>query len=121
MVDGGFPSWNTVSDALRIGLTETGVTMWALDAETVDEGGLGVRTSLEGEPFGSAGQSLAAGRLVVADPLRIHALLFGGIAPGHEVSSRTTRMTLFSVAVDGVPAIHVEEAMWITTEVLGTG
>ncbi|HEY2160717.1 MAG TPA: phenylalanine--tRNA ligase beta subunit-related protein [Solirubrobacteraceae bacterium] len=121
LMHGGFRSRDTVSDALLIGLIETGVPIWALDSETVDEGGLGVRTSLEGEPFGTAGQSLAAGRLVVADGLRIHAVLFGGIAPGHEVSPRTKRVTLFSVAVDGVPAIHVEEAMWITTEVLGTG
>jgi hypothetical protein len=28
---------------------------------------------------------------------------------------------LFSVGVDGVPAIHVEEALWTAVEVLGSG
>ncbi|HEY2436263.1 MAG TPA: hypothetical protein VGH93_03720 [Solirubrobacteraceae bacterium] len=121
LMHGGFRSRDAVSDALLIGLIETGVPVWALDAEAVDEGGLGVRTSVEGEQFGSAGQSLAAGRLVVADALRIQALLFGDVAPGHGVGPRTRRMTVFSVAVDGVPAIHVEEALWITAEALGTG
>lgn len=121
LMHGGFRSEGTVSDALLIGLIETGVPVWALDAEVVGEGGPGIRTTLPGEPFGGGGEPLAAGRLVVADALRIHALLFGAIAPGHGVGPRTKRMMLFSVAVDGVPAIHVEEALWITTEVLTTG
>jgi hypothetical protein len=37
------------------------------------------------------------------------------------VTSRTRRATLFSVAVEGVPAIHVEEALWATLEVLTAG
>jgi hypothetical protein len=28
---------------------------------------------------------------------------------------------LFAVGVEGVPAIHLEEALWICAEVLGTG
>ena len=58
---------------------------------------------------------------MVADAQRIHALLFGEIAPGHEVSSRSRRLALFAVGVEGVPAIHVEEALWTTVEVLTTG
>ena len=115
---GGFRSTNLVGDALLIGLLETGVPVWALDAEGVDVGGLGIRTAREREPFGSSERTLADGRLVVADAERIHAILFGEIAPGHEVGTRTTRLTLFAVAVDGVPAIHVEEALWSTLDVL---
>ena len=62
---------------------------------------------------------LEPGRLVVADATRVHALLFGPVAPEHEVSTATERVTLFSVGVDGVPAIHVEEALWICLEALG--
>lgn len=120
LMHGGFRSTDIVADALLIGLIETGVPVWALDEDTVDAGGLGIRTTAEGEPFGAEGYPLPAGRLVVADARRIHALLFGGIAPGHEVSPRTRRLTLFSVAVDGVPAIHVEEALWLTVDVLTT-
>lgn len=118
LMHGGFRSEDIVSDALLIGLIETGVPVWALDAELVDPGGLGIRTTAEGESFRRADQPLAPGRLVVADAARIHAQLFGAIAPGHAPGSRTKRVTLFSVAVDGVPAIHVEEALWLTTEVL---
>jgi DNA/RNA-binding domain of Phe-tRNA-synthetase-like protein len=120
LMHGGFRSREIISDALLIGLIETGVPVWALDAELVDPGGLGIRTTAEVEPFGAAGQSLAPGRLVVADAVRIHAQLFGAIAPGHMPGARTKRLTLFSVAVDGVPEIHVEEALWVTTEVLTT-
>jgi DNA/RNA-binding domain of Phe-tRNA-synthetase-like protein len=118
LMHGGFRSTNLVGDALLIGLLETGVPVWALDAEGVDVGGLGIRTAREREPFGSSERMLADGRLVVADAERIHAILFGEIAPGHEVGTRTTRLTLFAVAVDGVPAIHVEEALWSTLDVL---
>jgi len=121
LMHGGFRSTGIVSDALLIGLIETGVPVWALDAELVDEGGLGIRTTLEGERFGTLEHPLAPGRLVVADSTRVHALLFGEIAPGHQVSPRSRRLALFSVAVDGVPAIHVEEALWATIEVLTAG
>jgi DNA/RNA-binding domain of Phe-tRNA-synthetase-like protein len=121
LMAGGFRSTDIVSDALLIGLIETGVPVWALDAEVVDAGGLGIRTTIEGEPFGSPDHRLPAGRLVVGDASRAHALLFGAIAPGHEVTSQTRRLTLFSVAVEGVPAIHLEEALWLTVDVLGAG
>jgi DNA/RNA-binding domain of Phe-tRNA-synthetase-like protein len=121
LMRGGFLSQDIVNDALLIGLVETGVPVWALDAERVDTDGLGIRTTAAGEPFGDSEQTLPAGRLVVADARRVHGLLFGAIAPGHSAGPHTRRLALFSVAVDGVPAIHVEEALWATTEALTTG
>ena len=53
LMQGGFRSTDIVSDALLIGLIETGVPVWALDADTVGAGGLGIRTTAEGEPIGS--------------------------------------------------------------------
>ena len=61
---------------------------------------------------------LPPGRLVVADSQRIHAMLFGEVAPGHGVGSRTKRIAVFSVGVEGVPAIHVEEALWVFAEAI---
>ena len=52
-------------------------------------------------------------------PRRIHGLLFGELAPGHAATARTKRIALFSVGVEGVPAIHVEEALWVCAEALG--
>lgn len=119
LLQGGFRSRDLVRDALLIGLVETGVPVWALDADRVDAGGLGIRTSAPGDRFGSGEQPLEPGRLVVADSRRVCALLFGAIAPGHEVDARTRRVALFSVRVAGVPEIHVEEALWCCAEVLG--
>ena len=44
----------------------------------------------------------------------VHAVLFGELAPGHEVErANASRIGLFTVGVDGVPAIHIEEALWV--------
>lgn len=121
LMHGGFRSNGVVSDAITIALVETGVPIWALDADRVGEGGLGIRTSESGDRLGTSEYSdyLEAGRLVVADGGSIHGLLFGNLAPGHGVTKRTRRMVLFAVGVDGVPSIHIEEALWLCVEVLG--
>lgn len=123
LVHGQFRSYDLVHDATLIALVETGVPVWALDADAVEASGLGIRASVQGDRFGSGEQSrpLPPGRLVVSDARNIHAILFGELAPGHEVTSRSRRIALFTVAVEGVPSIHVEEALWLAVEVLGAG
>jgi DNA/RNA-binding domain of Phe-tRNA-synthetase-like protein len=123
LLHGQFRSYDLVHDALLIALVETGVPVWALDADVVDAAGLGIRTSVEGDCLGSAEQAppIASGRLVVADARSVHGILFGDLAPGHQMGSRTSRLALFSVGVDGVPAIHVEEAIWLCLELLAEG
>jgi DNA/RNA-binding domain of Phe-tRNA-synthetase-like protein len=123
LLHGQFRSHNLVEDAQLIGLVETGVPVWALDADHVEAGGLGIRLSVEGDLLGGGEQALElpAGRLVVADSRHIHALLFDEVAEAHLVTSRTRRVALFAVAVEGVPAIHIEEALWVAVEVLGGG
>ena len=108
-----------VQDALTIALVETGVPLWALDAGTV-QGPLGLRIAREGEPLGREPGALAlpAGRIVVADGWVALAPLFGEPAPGHGVTRRTRRLLLFAVHVDGVPALHVAEAVWACAETL---
>jgi DNA/RNA-binding domain of Phe-tRNA-synthetase-like protein len=120
---GGFRSYDLVSDALLIALIETGVGLWALDAARVAPGGLGIRVTGAGERLGSAeiADYLQPDRLVVADDELVHALLFGDVARGHEPTARTERIVVFAIAVDGVPEIHVEEALWVCTEVLAAG
>jgi DNA/RNA-binding domain of Phe-tRNA-synthetase-like protein len=117
---GGFEPTSLIADALLIALLETGVPVWALDADLIDPGGLGIRTTVAGDRLGSGEQAitLASGRLAVADARSVHALLFGELAPGHGVGSRTERASLFTVIVDGVPRIHAEEALWVCVEVL---
>jgi DNA/RNA-binding domain of Phe-tRNA-synthetase-like protein len=123
LLHGSFRSQGRVEDALLIALIETGVPVWALDGGLVDAGGLGVRLAVEGERLGRAEHAgyLPGGTLVVADAQTVHAQLFGEVAPGHEVTRHTDRVVLFAVGVEGVPAIHVEEALWVCVEVLGGG
>jgi DNA/RNA-binding domain of Phe-tRNA-synthetase-like protein len=121
LLKGGFQSRGPIDDARLIALLETGVGVWALDADQVDAGGLGIRTTISGEPFGSGEHRLPGGSLVVTDSSQVHALLFGAIAPGHAAEARTKRVVLFAVGVDGVPSIHVEEALWACADVLSAG
>ncbi len=113
MLHGGFLSEGLLQDVLLIALVDTGVPVWALDAEAVD-GELGVRLSHEGEPLGRASDawSLPAGRLVVADDSVALGLLFGELAKDCEPGGRTRDVALFAVQVSGVPTLYVEEALW---------
>ncbi len=118
LLHGGFRSQDLISDALLIGVVETGVPVWALDADRIDASGLGIRTTVEGEPFGAGGPPLPAGRLAVADGVQIQAVLFGPVAPGCEIGAHTRRVSLFAVGVEGVPEIHIEEVLWICGEMM---
>ncbi len=113
MLRGAFVTSSLLEDALMIALLDTGVPVWALDADSVD-GQLGIRASAEGEPLGrTPGASpLPAGRLVVADSSAALAVLFGVTAPGHAVHAGTRRVTLFAVQVAGVPTLYAEESLW---------
>jgi DNA/RNA-binding domain of Phe-tRNA-synthetase-like protein len=113
MMKGGFLSGGLLEDVLLIALIDTGVPVWALDAERVD-GPLGIRASVAGERLGAAPDAsvLPAGRLVIADASTPLAILFGELAPGHAPRARTRRLTLFAVQVAGVPELYAEEALW---------
>ncbi len=113
MLHGGFPTSGLLADVLTIALLDTGVPVWALDAESVD-GELGLRASGEGEPLGRAADAppLPAGRLVVADASAALATLFGVVARGHAPRAATRRLTLFAVQVAGVPTLYAEESLW---------
>jgi DNA/RNA-binding domain of Phe-tRNA-synthetase-like protein len=119
LMHGGFRSRGRVEDALLVGALETGVPLWALDAERLS-GPLGVRAARTGERLGEGylAPDLAAGRLVVADARRPVGVLLGAVADGDGPASRTRRLWVFAVRVAGVPAIHVEEALWASAEAL---
>jgi DNA/RNA-binding domain of Phe-tRNA-synthetase-like protein len=123
LLHGGFRAYNLVDDALLIALVETGVPVAALDADALDGTGLGIRTTVTGERLGTHEYAdyLPPGRLVIADASSVHALLFGDVAAGHDVRSHTSRIAVYAVGVEGVPAIHVEEALWCCLEVLQGG
>jgi DNA/RNA-binding domain of Phe-tRNA-synthetase-like protein len=123
LLQGGFRSRGALADALLLALVETGVPVWALDAGVADSDSLGIRVAVDGDVLGGGprgGTPVPEGQLVVADSANVHATLFGQPAPGCVPGPRTERIVLFAVGVDGVPAIHVEEALWVARDVLGT-
>jgi DNA/RNA-binding domain of Phe-tRNA-synthetase-like protein len=113
MIRGGFLTGGLLEDVLLIALLDTGVPVWALDAESLD-GPLGIRPSREGERLGRAQDAplLPAGRLVIADASDALAVLFGELAPGHTPTGVGRRLVLFAVQVAGVPSLYVEESLW---------
>ena len=107
-------------DALLVAVLETGVGTWALDADHVESSAFGIRLSGPGEEMLLDGvvRELPAGRVVVGDDRRVHGLLFGEQSERAAVGPRTERMLLYAVGVDGVPDIHLHEALWTAAELL---
>jgi DNA/RNA-binding domain of Phe-tRNA-synthetase-like protein len=120
LVQGGFVSRGLLDDALTIALVETGVPLWALDADAV-QGALWLRLATRGERLRGEAEApeLPHGQIVVADAGTPLAPLFGEPAAGALASRRTTRLLLYALRVDGVPRAHVEEALWQCAETLG--
>ena len=117
MKHGGFRSQNLLDDALTIAIVESGVAVRAFDADRVS-GSLGIRATQADEVLEGRPGELPAGTLVVADAERPLSLLFGALASGRGVSPKTKRTLLAAVQVGGVPAIAVEEALWLAASVL---
>jgi DNA/RNA-binding domain of Phe-tRNA-synthetase-like protein len=120
LLHGEFRSSGHIPDACLVALIETGVPVWALNADVVDAGGLGIRTATAADlaAAGARELRLSPGSLTVADRAKVHAPLFGDPAPGRGVDSHTRRIVLYALGVNGVPAIHVEEALWTCLEAL---
>jgi DNA/RNA-binding domain of Phe-tRNA-synthetase-like protein len=121
LVQGGFVSRGLLDDALTIALVETGVPLWALDADAV-HGELQLRLARDGERLGEAPEAvpLPEGQIVVADARAPLASLFGEPAPDHAPGRATTRLLLYALRVDGVDLLHVEEALWQCAETLAS-
>jgi DNA/RNA-binding domain of Phe-tRNA-synthetase-like protein len=116
---GGFESRNLLDDALTLAIIESGVALRAFDADRV-EGPLGIRPSGPGEGLEGRPGELPAGTLVIADHARPLSLLFGALASGRGVTSRTKRTAIVAVGVRGVPAIAIEEAIWLVVDAMRT-
>ena len=117
MKRGGFRSTNLLDDALTIATIESGVALRAFDADRV-EGEPGIRPSAPGEQLEGRPGELPHGTLVIADAVRPISLLFGALAAGRGVSPRSSRTLLCAIGVKGVPAIALEEALWLAAGVL---
>ncbi|HEX7059458.1 MAG TPA: hypothetical protein VF176_06360 [Solirubrobacterales bacterium] len=115
--DGAFKSRGLPADALTIAIVETGVALFAFDAEQ-QLGGLCIRDSAPGESLAGRPGELPQGTLVIADERTPICLLFGATADGREVDRDTRRMAIAAVQVNGVPQMAVDEALWMAAAAL---
>jgi DNA/RNA-binding domain of Phe-tRNA-synthetase-like protein len=119
LLEGGLRSRGLLDDALTVAVVETGVPVWALDAERVEPVTLTVRAARDGERAGA--EVLADGELIIADARAPLARLFGEIAGPYRPRAGTRRIALFAIGVDGVAPIFIEEALWLAGEVFAGG
>ena len=107
MLRGGFLTGGLLEDVLLIALLDTGVPVWALDAEHARRPARDPRRAATGERARAlARRAAAAGRAGSWSPTprRALAVLFGELAPGARAAARArARLTLFAVQVAGVP------------------
>lgn len=121
LMDGAYTPRDRLSDALLLAIIETGVPVWALD-ETAIDGPLEVREARAGETLGRGpyANGLPAGRLVVADSERPVAVLMDAPVADAAAGAATPAVRLYTVQVEGVPSIHVDEALDLCVEALGS-
>ena len=119
LIRGRYDAGGRVADALLLALVETGVPVWAVDDATLD-GPLGLRPAVAGRAAGARGvRGRPARRPARSSPTPSGpvAVLFGDDgARARRSRAGPPRLRLFAVGVAGVPAIHVEEALWACAE-----
>jgi hypothetical protein len=111
LMDGGLRARERIADACLIAVVETGVGVWALDADTVAPAGPGIRLARADEP--------APGSLVIADDRAVLAPLLGDPLAGAAPGPRTRSVVLYAIGVPGVPEIHLHEALWQAHDAIG--
>jgi DNA/RNA-binding domain of Phe-tRNA-synthetase-like protein len=116
--DGGFRPRGLPTDALTIATIETGVALRVFDADRL-QGELCIRDAAPGESLSGRASDFSPGTLTIADDSGPVGLLFGPTAAGREVDRDSRRITIAAVGVGAVPAIAVEEALWIAASALG--
>lgn len=114
---GGFKSRGLPADALTIATVETGIALFAFDAEQLS-GALGIRESAPGESLTGWPGELPRGTLVIADEAAPVGLLFGEAGEGRGVERVTRRIAIAAVQVNGIPQIAVDEALWMAAAML---
>jgi DNA/RNA-binding domain of Phe-tRNA-synthetase-like protein len=112
LMDGGLRARERIADACLIAVVETGVGVWALDADTVAPAGPGIRLARADES--------APGSLVVADDRAVLAPLLGDPLATAAPGPRTRSVVLYAIGVPGVPEIHLHEALWQAHDALGS-
>jgi hypothetical protein len=106
LLKGGFSPQGLPEDALALATLETGVPVWAVDADRL-EGALALAPD-------------AGGKLVISDGAGIVAVLFQPPVADRLPGRRTRALALLAVQAPGVDDIFVEEAIWTATAAIQT-
>lgn len=121
LIRGELHTGDRVTDAVVLGLMETGVPIVAFDEDALD-GDVTLRAARAGETLPAEGgyaHDIPAGRLVLADAAGPVAVLFGRRSAAHGHHRRTAVVRLVAIAVPGVPEAHLDEGLWLAAEGLG--
>jgi DNA/RNA-binding domain of Phe-tRNA-synthetase-like protein len=105
LLHGGFTARGLPDDALALATLETGVPVWAVDAD---------RTG----PLTLA--PAADGRLMLGDDRGPVAVLFEPPLPDRAPTRATRALLLVAVQAPGVEDIHVEESVWTAASAMPT-
>lgn len=106
LLTGGFAPQRLPEDALALATLETGVPVWAVDADR-----------LSGELALTPDDT---GRLVLADDGGTVAILFRPPEPDRLPGRHTRALALIAVQAPGVDDIYVEEAVWTAVSAIHT-
>ena len=106
LLKGGYAPQGLPEDALALATLETGVPVWAVDADRL-EGALVLAPD-------------AGGRLVLADDAGLVAGLFEPPAADRAPGRHTRALVLLAVQAPGVDDIFVEEAVWTVAAAMPT-
>ena len=106
LLTGGFSPRGLPEDALALATLETGVPVWAVDADRL-EGALVLAPD-------------AGGRLVLGDDAGAVAVLFRPPLPDRAPGRHTRALALLAVQAPGVDDIFVEEAVWTAAAAMHT-
>jgi len=120
LFDGGVLVSGPLHAALELAVLETGVPVYALDAEALD-GLPGIRPARPGEEVAGAEciPELSPGRLVVADDAGPLCWLFGEPHGRGAASASSDGLLLAAIGVPGVAPMVLDEALDIASGSLG--
>lgn len=110
---GSFRASSVVQDALKVVILETSVAVWAIDSAAIVDG-LVLRT-----PSGDADASRSAPVVpLLSDGDELVAPVGSAPQAPYAVRRKTKDLRLVALQCDGVPAMHVEEALWLASSLL---
>jgi DNA/RNA-binding domain of Phe-tRNA-synthetase-like protein len=118
MLRGAFLPQGLPADACTIATVQTGVPVWAIDADSL-VGSLGIRIALPGESFGRGERAvpIVDESLAIADHRGPLVALFGSPRSDTAPSEISSAIALFVVRVRGATEPAVDEALWVAASI----